>query len=208
MKLGIGIPVLSNFEGCVKLLRSIQGTQISTYIQDNWNNNLGVAASWNMFINQAIEDNIDLLFIVNDDALFEPGSFWKAVNAWASRKPEDCILMTCHCSHAEDQFYPDMADFCCFAFNPRQLKAEIGLFDENFYPAYFEDNDMMHRIKISSFKYYLYGGLKCWHEGSKTQFWAGRDNPVVDSPAFEKNRDYFNAKWGNGEFTKPFNGEQ
>lgn len=196
MKLALGVPVMYNFEGLAKLLRSVQGTEMTLYIQDNWNENIGVAAAWNLFLDQAVSDNIDLLIISNDDVIFEEGSLWKAVHAWQDR-PEDCILMTAHTSIAEDGFHPGVADFCCFAVNPKQVLDEIGYFDsENFFPAYFEDNDYLYRIKLSKFRNYLYGGLKVQHEGSRTQFWHGEENRVVSHEAFRDNERRYVEKWG------------
>lgn len=201
-----------NFEGYTKLMRSLQGTQMTTYVQNNWDENIGVAAAWNMFLNQAAQDEIDLLFIVNDDVTFEPGSFWNAVHAWEESRPEDAVLMTAHTSIAEEQFYPGMADFCCFALNPKEAIQRIGYFDsENFHPAYYEDNDYLYRVKLSEYEYYLYGGLKVHHEGSKTQFWNGEERRVVSHEAFRANQQRYIQKWGglpgSEKYTTPFNEE-
>ena len=196
MKIAIGVPVMYNFEGYTKLMRSLQGTHLTHYVQNNWDSNIGVAAAWNMFLDQADQDDIDLLFIVNDDVTFEEGSFWKAVNAWSER-PDDCVLMTAHTSIAEPVFHPGIADFCCFALNPREAKEKIGYFDsENFFPAYYEDNDYLYRIKLSPYQHYLHGGLKVSHEGSKTQFWNGQEDRVVGHEAFRQNQGRYIKKWG------------
>ena len=210
MKIAMGVPVMYNFEGYTKLQRSLQGTQMTNYVQNNWDTNLGVAKSWNMFMDQAVKDDIDLLFIVNDDVTFEEGSFWSAVNAWED-KPEDAVLMTAHTSIAEDRFYPGMADFCCFALNPKEAIEKIGYFDsDNFFPAYYEDNDYLYRVKLSEYEFYLYGGLKVHHEGSKTQFWNGEEQRVVSHDAFRANQQRYIQKWGglpgSETFVLPFNG--
>lgn len=208
MKLAVGVPVMYNFEGYAKLMRSLQGTELTPYIQNNWDENIGVAAAWNLFLDQAIADDVDLLFIVNDDVVFEPGSFWKAVEAWQNR-PEDCILMSAHTSIAESEFHPGIADFCCFALDPWEAKEKIGYFDsDNFFPAYYEDNDYLYRIKLSPYQYYLYGGLKVNHVGSQTQFWKGEEERVVSHEAFRANQTRYIQKWGGlpGEekFETPF----
>lgn len=212
MKVAVAAPVMYNFEGYTRLMRSLQGKEFTPYVQNNYDTNIGVAAAWNLFLEWAVNDNIDMLFIVNDDVTFEEGSYDRAVEAWETRRPEDCIVMTCHCSYAEDQFYPGMADFCCFALDPKRAIQEIGYFDhENFTPAYYEDNDYMRRIKLAGFEYYLYGGLKVHHEGSKTQFWNGEENRVVGHDAFRANQERYVRKWGglpgNEFFTTPFNKE-
>lgn len=211
MKVAIGVPVMYNFEGYAKLMRSIQGTEITPYVQNNWDENIGVAASWNMFLDQAMNDNVDLLFIVNDDVTFDEGSINRAIAAWDTR-PEGCILISGHQSLAEDQFYEGMADFCCFALDPFEATEKIGYFDnENFHPAYFEDNDYLYRIKLSPYSYHLYGGLKVHHEGSKTQFWNGEENRVVSHEAFRANQARYVRKWGglpgSEQFTTPYGGQ-
>lgn len=210
MKVAIGVPVMYNFEGYAKLMRSVQGHEFVPYVQDNWHTNIGVAASWNLFLNWAVNDGVDLLFIVNDDVTFADGSLTNAIDAWQDR-PEDCILMTAHCSKADKSFYPGMADFCCFAINPREAIDQIGLFDQqNFYPGYFEDDDYLYRIKLSPKQYYMYGGLKVSHDGSKTQFWNGEENRVVSHEAFRANQKRYVDKWGGPPehelYTEPYNG--
>lgn len=209
LKVGVGVPVLYNFEGYTRLMRSLQGNEFVPYVQDNYEHNLGVAGAWNLFLEWAINDNIDLLFIINDDVTFEEGSFRRAVDAFPSR-PEKCVLITCHCSYADDKFYPGVADFCCFAVEPKQVVEAVGFFDsENFHPAYFEDNDYMRRIKLAGLEYCLYGGLKVNHVGSKTQLWHGEEKRVVSHEQFRKNQRNYVNKWGglpgSEVFSVPFN---
>jgi GT2 family glycosyltransferase len=104
-----------------------------------------------------------------------------------------------------------MADFCCFALNPKEAIEKIGYFDsDNFFPAYYEDNDYLYRVKLSEYEFYLYGGLKVHHEGSKTQFWNGEEQRVVSHDAFRANQQRYIQKWGglpgSETFVLPFNG--
>lgn len=196
MKIAIGVPVMYNFKGFTKLMRSIQGTEITFYVQDNWNENIGVAAAWNIFLDQAVNDNVDLLYICNDDVTFNPESFWRSVRAWENR-PSDCILMAGTASPVEHEFMEGLGDFCCFALDPKLALDEIGYFDsDNFNPAYFEDNDYAYRISLTDWKQYRYGGLDVSHEGSATQFWNGKDDGVVSHQAFRANELRYIDKWG------------
>jgi GT2 family glycosyltransferase len=89
--------------------------------------------------------------------------------------------------------------FSCFMINENTLD-KVGWFNEIFYPAYFEDNDYHHRIKIM-------GGndagititTACfYHFGSKTQNEAlGIGTPVVRGDVFKENEKRFVNIWGN-----------
>jgi GT2 family glycosyltransferase len=76
-----------------------------------------------------------------------------------------------------------------------QLLSACGTFDENFRPAYFEDNDMRYRIKLSGLKSYIHTEAVAHHYGSQTQY-ADRNNPVCPPHMFEENRRYYIEKWG------------
>ena len=89
--------------------------------------------------------------------------------------------------------------FSCFMISENTLD-KVGWFNEVFYPAYFEDNDYHHRIKII-------GGddagititTACfYHFGSKTQNEAlGIGTPVVKGEVFKENEKRFMNIWGN-----------
>ena len=87
---------------------------------------------------------------------------------------------------------------------------KIGKFDEEFKPAYFEDNDYHRRINLAGMKAICLPTAMFYHYGSRTQMEAlGNGEVVVPSPAFEKNREYYKTKWGGvpGQelFKTPFN---
>ena len=72
---------------------------------------------------------------------------------------------------------------------------KIGQFDENFTPAYFEDNDIHARIRISGNRAIIYGGAVFFHYGSETIY----GNPeIIDDMArsYKLNKAYFKLKWG------------
>lgn len=195
MKVAVGIPVLHNFEGCVKLIESLNGEHFTPYIQNNWDENIGVAAAWNIFLDKAIQDQIDLLIISNDDIVFNPGSFSSIKNAWLN-KPDDCILMGTS-TDGSVEFTKESVAYFCFALNPADALREIGYFDQkNFIPAYFEDDDYSYRIKLSQYSEYGYRGFFVEHAGSVTQFWNGEEDRVVSHEQFEANRNRYIEKWG------------
>ena len=87
------------------------------------------------------------------------------------------------------------ADFCCFLVNTRTFFPTLGTFDENFFPAYFEDNDMRRRMLLADANAYVEPNAQIIHHVSQTQF-ADQDRPVVPSHRFEANKSYFIDKWG------------
>jgi GT2 family glycosyltransferase len=75
---------------------------------------------------------------------------------------------------------------------PRKLVETIGLFDENIWPAYFEDNDYHFRCILGGM------GIGVWTW--LAPFRHARSSTIVKYPNliphFAKNQQYFIAKWG------------
>jgi len=202
----VGVPVLNNFKGFAELVHSLNLTGVEFFVEDNWNENIGVSKAWNKFIGAGIASRADAVLICNDDVIWRPGSFAKLIEAW-ERRSEDTILLT-GVSHDTEPGLHEAPDYSCFLFNPREMLGVIGLFDENFTPAYFEDNDSHYRIKLAGKKAYCCAEARVDHKGSQTQN-ADPQKPVVTSQMFEANRDYYSRKWGGwpGQetFVHPFN---
>jgi len=202
----VGVPVMSNFKGFAELVHSLNGSDVQFMVEDNWNENIGVSKAWNRFMLMANYRRFDLLLICNDDITWRGNSFGNLLTAWAVR-PTDVILMT-GVAHDVTQGFHDAPDYSCFLFNPAEMLNTVGLFDENFSPAYFEDNDSHYRIKLANKRAVCYSAARVDHKGSQTQN-ANPNSPIVTSQMFEKNRDYYKRKWGGipGEeqWTAPFN---
>lgn len=100
--------------------------------------NLGVAASWNWFIQNVPEIRI----ITNDDTEFYPDTIDRLL---ASYDP---------CAITYPAGIPSANSFSCFVF-PDHIQECIGGFDEEISPnyAYLEDNDFHYRMR-------LHGGLE------------------------------------------------
>lgn len=94
--------------------------------------NLGIAASWNLLIKKfLIED--EFVFISQDDMKFLPGELTKVAYHFYSNQDADIIT------------YWGFGLFCL----SRKCVKNIGFFDENFYPAYYEDADYCRRLNLS-----------------------------------------------------------
>jgi len=143
-------------------------------------NNLGVANGWNHFIKEAARDGFDAVVVANDDIILYPG-----------------VL---------DRFVEQMRehDFVCFsgqnAFSfygmHTRLFEKVGEFDENFWPAYFEDNDYHYRMKLMGLPTAYVEDPSYFHRVSATLTAFDFQRKMMHHHNFRKNTEYFVKKWG------------
>lgn len=149
--------------------------------------NIGVAASWNLLCDKIFEEH-EYALILNDDICLG--------------KNEQQI------SFLLQQYKTDLAtsihDFCAFILS-KECFGKVGRFDEEFYPAYFEDNDYAYRAKLKGFRVWPIPFLiPLVYRSSQT---LEKANQISQYVAINKQR--YIDKWG-GEpskekFKKPFN---
>lgn len=96
--------------------------------------NIGVAASWNLAIKA--QPFAPWWMVVSDDVVFAPG----ALQAFADTAGPDKLTISSEWPHY--QF---------FGLGEKVVDA-VGLFDENLYPANFEDDDYQRRCEAAGFK--------------------------------------------------------
>ena len=206
-KFAIGIPTLNRFDllhpALLFYVRDFPFTKI--YIIDNGNqgirekishpniivieskDNLGVASSWNMLCDIIFQNN-EYAVILNDDV-------------YLGRKDWELDNMLTNYKH---DFYVTMQDWCAFIL-PKKTFDKVGKFDENFYPAYYEDNDYHQRMKLKGLNYFKIPFLNPFlYQSSQTIDKAPELREFI-----QKNKEYYIKKWG-GEpskekFKKPFN---
>lgn len=199
----IGIPVISNIHFIEECLASIDYDQVDVALVNNSINehfvnqinalavkynvtvvqqpkNIGVAAAWNVLMRAMDRCGYLKLLISNSDVTYPAGVLKQAFET----DLEDDGSITC-----VDR------SFCSFIVTPQTIEA-IGYFDENFYPAYFEDNDFGHRIKLAG-KRIQKLGLKFEHRDSTT-IKNDRIFAVGNSVTFPMNQAYYQRKWGGG----------
>lgn len=214
---GIILPVLSQYELAIKAIGSIYSkypTQL--HVIPQYELKLPLAEAWNHGFRLA--EMCTHVLVINDDVVLNKRTIDTLVDRL--KRDDDCIMATG--VNFRDQTDPEKIktlippdpsesehpDFSCFMMTPKAHKL-IGEFDENFIPAYFEDNDYHYRIKLSGNKAIATTGAPYYHYGSATQ--NGGDAPVVPGRAFEDNRDYYIKKWGGApgheQFARPFNDE-
>lgn len=141
------IPVLNRFDLLEQVLDSIDYPVDNILIIDNSNSyktnrsnvhvlnmpsNFGVAGSWNLGIKSF--PHAPYWIVGSNDNMWVSGSM-KRLNEESS--PDNLVLTE--------------QDWNTFSLGSNVVK-EVGLFDENYYPAYHEDTDYLERIRLHNMK--------------------------------------------------------
>ena len=151
--------------------------------------NVGCAGGWNMLCDLAGDTSIVLL---NSDCAVAPDTFERMYDA-----PEPALVCA--------------LGFSCFRLDSA-IRKQIGPFDEEFYPAYFEDADYRRRcslggVEIIDWPYepecivspgrtrFRSGIVHGWYEPGSYHGWAG-DKFKWFHERLEANRLRYIAKWG------------
>jgi hypothetical protein len=220
VKIGIAFPIINQYEKAIKAIESVKTRyDWQPFIIPQWRNQKPLAAAWNLGMKRAIEANCAYIIISNDDVLFSPWTIDGMINRLLQEPydREEVIMATAvndrgkyadpntilYIDKPVDPTESDNPDFACFAVH-RSFLGKIGEFDENFIPAYFEDNSAHYRIKLLGYKAIATTAAPYYHYGSQSQNHAlSQDNPLVNGEAFEKNRAYLMAKWGTCDAHSP-----
>jgi GT2 family glycosyltransferase len=154
--------------------------------------NLGVSASWNLIIRIGMSKGYDRIIIGSNDTFLRPGSIEAAVVT-----PKSSDVAVYHLEH-----------FNFFMVSDNTV-ADVGWFDENFYPAYKEDQDYVFRCELAGRRRHFIDGAGGEHVGSAT---------IHSNPKYlhrnsvthgQWNMDYYRRKWGGDAdaevFCRPFN---
>jgi GT2 family glycosyltransferase len=220
--IGIVIPVLNQFEKAVDAIASVKTQyQYEVKVVTNYRKDQSLSAAWNEGLQWSLDRRHSFTLIINDDILFAPQTIDNMVKTFLdAEKRLKCAMITANnvrglfdnpleiLSYSTDvRALQENPDFACFMVRPT-IASRVGFFDENFYPAYFEDNDYHYRISLAGLNAFNDVSSPFYHYGSQTQN-ANADIPVVPPFAFELNRTYYIGKWGGapGEeiFTHPYN---
>jgi len=207
VKLAIGIPTLNRFDMLhpflIMYLIDFPDTKI--YVVDNGHqgikskisnpniiiheseSNLGVASSWNLLCDNIFKEH-DYALILNDDIYL------------GYKLPYISELL----SRYKRNFYKSTYDFSTFIL-PKITYNMVGRFDNEFYPAYYEDNDYQYRMRLLNLSVLETPMLNAIsYQSSKTL----EKEPSLKKLIF-KNKERYIEKWGGlpkkEVFTKPFN---
>jgi hypothetical protein len=131
--------------------------------------NIGIPKSWNI----GLKKKYDWTFIVSSSMFF--------------KKPFSHIIEIVN--DYEGLMFRTNESWHCIGIN-KKLVENIGYFDENFYPGYYEDCDWDYRCSLFNIKEFPINKIeaKCQISGA-----AVLDGLKVNNL---KNRDYFIKKWG------------
>jgi GT2 family glycosyltransferase len=170
--------------------------------------NLGAARVWNDGARDAFSNGYDLVLTLNNDILLHPECIDRLVRRMAEADAPGMVTplnMRGECADPRSVFARDAGamanvaeaecpDFAAFLLSKRCYEA-VGSFDEEFFPAYFEDNDYHYRMRLAGWRAICHPQAMFYHFGSRTQNESG-PQPVVASPQFNANRAYYERKWG------------
>lgn len=183
----LGVPVLTGYPLLRRMLGSVDVPVERVMVIDNGGGmgpvpgalvsrmpeNLGVAASWNLIIKA--NPSAPWWAIVNHDVEFAPGD----LEALATAMGAGVLIAT-------------LAGFAAFGLS-RECVRRVGLFDENFIPAYCEDADYEWRCRLAGVEIVaLPANLR--HDTSATL--TERELRMQNSRTYNANRAYYARKWG------------
>lgn len=179
-KLTPGAVDRNNYIG-VKMV--IEGRKENTTLAKVWNHAIGMS------------DVDDTIILSNDDIVFMP----------------DTIKLLA--ASSADFAYPAGAragnSFSLYKIR-KSMWLDVGPFDEQFIPAYFEDNDYHYRMKLKGYDITPVTEAEYIHVGSATRKAMSLQEQALSSMFFRRNEAYYVFKWGGTpykeQYTVPFNG--
>jgi GT2 family glycosyltransferase len=171
------IPTTGLDPGLLARLRDSIDHPFDVRVMNNRYENQGVAASWNRAPDFFKAHKWWL--IVNDDCWFEPGGLAQICHS------ADLMCESCHVIQTNEA-WP------CFVWTAKGCR-EVGNFDENFWPAYYEDTDYIVRLKLAGWKVGTVPGITV-HHGKP--YHGGQNYNAMKDGCGLFNRAYFIKKWG------------
>lgn len=157
------------------------------------NSNLGVSGSWNFMMRKSfLELGCDYLLLLNDDIVL--GKTKQQVLTVANKNPTAELIVG--------------GFFWSTILLRKSIIDSVGYFDENFFPAYYEDNDYHYRCSLA--KVHAPTGVDGLTPVVRINSATIKKNPSLNS-GFGANGIYYKKKWGGypckEQFTTPFNGQ-
>lgn len=143
--------------------------------------NLGVSASWNLGIKLFPLDTH--WTFASNDMWYEPGELAKLAQA----KPNELTLMS------------DFPYFHSFAIGEEVIQ-RLGIFDEAFYPAFFEDSDYLERCDHHAITI-TYLDIKTGHDNSST-IHSNSSYRFRNSTTFTNNQRWYDMKQRTGDHSQ------
>lgn len=211
-KIGVVIPVLNNFQGALDLIDSAKSIdhELKFYIEQQYAHRKPLAGAWNDGFDRAAKDGCKYILICNDDILFAPETIDYMVQEYKRLKsekvilicannivgqlnrPEDILTMSQNYAPGEVNDHPSYA---CFLVED-DFFTKVGRFDENFWPAWCEDQDSHQRIVALGYRAVSSTAAAFVHIGQVTTNLLGNNDS-------SQSVNYFIRKWGSHNPTPP-----
>lgn len=154
--------------------------------------NLGCAGSWNLGLKKFFEEGHDWVVVMNDDVRVRKG---------AIESLKECLDSGADLAWSSESM-------ACFGIKKSTLDA-VGWFDENFWPAYHEDEDFAHRMRLAGLKPSGAAGAVVDHDRSSSLNYSDLMWFKHRMKTDHQNLLYYGRKWGGvpnfEKFTRPFN---
>lgn len=161
------------------------------------------AGSWNQIIeNSMVKLDGEYCLVSNNDIIFHPKTIDNLVNFLESSEENIVLTSALNVRGALENpwdilnYEPDMEssysehpDFACYMINKKCLDI-VGLFNEQFKPGFFEDNNYHDRILFRGLKAVSTPSAPYYHHGSTTQNQI--EGGICTGELFEKNRAIYN----------------
>jgi hypothetical protein len=213
-KIGIVVPVLNYFEGLPDLMLSVKTRhEYMVYVQPQYYQQVPLSRAWNRGMIDAFKDGCDYALVCNDDIMFAPTCIDTMVEEYERLRPEGVIMLTpnnimgqvngrydilsYYMPKDTETSVSEHPNFSCFLVTPEYLET-VGYFDENFTPAWYEDNDSHRRAKLLGLREVCSTKCVSVHIGGVT-------TRLMPNPNSGESQRYFIEKWGGIPETHPVN---
>jgi GT2 family glycosyltransferase len=170
--------IIDNGEGPEEILEIPDWVREITYTPVP--SNLGVAASWNLGIKSFPHHN--RWFFASNDMYFEKGALEKLGTARTNE------LTLC-----------DVPPYFQTFVVGEEVVEKIGLFDEIYYPAYFEDSDFIRRVEKAGLTVTRFP-VSVSHDNSST-IQSDEKLRNLNDRTFQTNRDIYRIKEDSGDYS-------
>lgn len=181
------------------------------------------AKSWNFGIKDGWERGYDCVAVLNNDVLLHPDCLDRMIERFEKNNTSGditkeidanqhhVVMVTAmdvrgNCDKPDNIFEFKSEDFekvsesehpnfSTFMVN-KEFWDKIGEFDEEFNPAYFEDNSCHYKIKLAGLKAVCYPPALFYHFGSRTWNEGINQNDMERGLKFERNKEIYVQMWG------------
>jgi glycosyltransferase involved in cell wall biosynthesis len=198
------------FDLLTGLMEKIDYPVMPYVINNSKNGNIGLSAAWNIGMKRALADGYEYAILSTDDVEPLPGTIKALIKGMKEHEALTIGTNSILVGRDTDFFFPrngykDGSEYTFFIANIKRFVDKIGFFDENFHPAFYEDNDIRYRIKISGEIQYTDTEIGLIHHGSATT------SRTVSDDKWNELKEYYKNKWGGypeeETWTHPYNDE-